>query len=197
MNTTVAISICSNALVLLGHDVISSFSDDGIGAKVANSFYETTLLAILGGYKWNFATKQVKLNLLTEKPLNRWQYMFQLPTDNIRVITVHRVSDYEIVGDKIYSDSKELDIDYMHRPDESFFPPLFREAFEFHLASKWAIPVTENATNADLYYGIAEKAFRKVKNIDSKEDTMRGVSAAAALPYAMRNGGSSGGRRWR
>jgi len=188
MNATVAISICSNALVLLGHDAISSFSENGTGAKVADMFYESTLLSILGGYRWNFASKQTKLSMLTEKPLNRWQYSYQIPTDNVRVITVYPTGDYEIVGDKIYSNNKNLELDYIYRPDESFFPAIFREALELHLASKWAIPVTENATNAGVYFDMAEKLWRKAKNIDSKSDTSRGVSAAAALPYAMRHG---------
>jgi len=187
MNTTAAISICSNALVLLGHDVISSFKDEGIGAKVANNFYETTLLSILGGYRWNFATKQAKLNLLTEEPLNKWKYSYQIPTDNVRVITVYPTGDYEMVGDKIYSDKKNLELDYIYRPDESFFPAIFREALELHLASKWAIPVTENATNAGVYFDMAEKLWKKAKNIDSKSDTSRGVTAAAAMPYMMRH----------
>lgn len=197
MNTTVAISICSNALVLLGHDSISSFTDEGIGAKVSSNFYETTLRSVLGSYTWNFAVKQEKLSMLTTEPLNRWKYVYQIPTDNIRVITVFPNTDYDILGDKIYSDSKDLDIDYVHRMDESYFPALFREALELHLAAKFSIPVTDNATNAELYFGMAQKMFKKAKTIDSKETTSRGVPAAAALPYNMRNYSGTTSRRWR
>ena len=195
MNTTVAITICSNALMLIGDEPIASFSDDRVGAKIASSFYETTLISLLSEYTWSFATKQDKLSMLSEKPLNRWDYVYQLPTDHIRTITVYPVGDYDIVGDKIYSNTNNLELDYMYRIDESFFTPLFREALELHLASKFSIPVTENATNADLYFGMAQKMFKKAKLIDSQEKPNRGIPAAAAIPLRLRNRGGHAGRR--
>lgn len=189
MNTTAAISICSNALVLLGHDPISSFDEEGIGAKVANNFYETVLKAKLAEYTWNFATKQVGLTKLTKKPLNKWDFIYQLPSDHIRTITVYPHSDYEILEDKIYSNTDNLELDYIFRVDESFFPPLFRETLELYLAAKWAIPVTENATNAGIYLDMHTRMMRKAKVIDSQEKPNRGSVEAAALPLKMRNAG--------
>jgi len=189
MNTTAAISICSNALVLIGDNPISSFDEEGTGAKVANNFYETSLKAKLGEYTWNFATKQKKLTKLSETPLNKWDYMYQLPSDHIRTITVYPHSDYEILEDKIYSSTDDLELDYIYRVDESFFPPLFREMLELYLAAKWAIPVTENATNAATYLDFHMKALKKAKTVDSLEKPNRGSVDAAVLPLRMRNAG--------
>jgi len=198
MNTTAAISICSNALVLLGHSTISSFDEEGIGAKVASNFYETSLLAKLGEYNWNFATKQKLLTKLSSSPQSaRWLYMYQLPTDHIRTLTTLPHSDYTIMEDKVYSDNDNLELEYIFRPDESFFPPLFREALEYYLASKFAIPVTENATNAEIYGNQFSLSFRKAKGIDSLETPNRGATEVASLPYRMKyqSGRSLRGRR--
>lgn len=195
MNTTAAISICSNALILIGHNPISSFDEEGIGAQVSKNFYETTYRAKLNEYNWNFAKKQVVLTKLATAPLNdRQKYSYQLPTDHIRTITVYPHSDYTIVKDKIYSDIDNLELDYIYRVDESFLTPLYREALETYFASKFAIPVTENSTNAQLYDGVAARTFAKAKTIDSLEKPNSGSRDAQALPYNMRNAGRRGGR---
>lgn len=193
MNTTAAISICSNALMLLGHTPISSFDEEGIGAQVAKNFYDTTYRAKLNEYSWNFAKKQIVLTKLAEPPLNdRMKYSYQLPSDHIRTITVYPHSDYTIVKDKIYSDRDNLELDYIYRVDESFLTPIYREALEAYLASKFAIPITENATSAQLYAGVAAKIFKQAKTIDSLEKPNRGSVDAAALPFNMRNSGRRG-----
>lgn len=194
MNTTTAISICSNALVLLGHDTISSFEEEGIGAKVANNFYETTYRAKLVDYEWDFASRKVLLTKLTAEPLNTWKYAYQIPSNHLRTITTYPHSDYEIFEDKIFSNNDNLQLDYIYRVDESFLPPAYRESLELYLASKWAIPVTENATNAGIYLDMYEKQTRKAKSIDSMSKPNRGATDVAALPLAMRTRGR-GGRR--
>ena len=196
MNTTTAISICSNALVLLGHESISAFDDEGIGATVASQFYESVYRAKLADFTWNFATKQIKLTKLTEKPLNKWEYSYQLPSDHIRTITTYPHSNYEILEDKIYSSNDNLELDYIYRVDESFLPPAYREALELYLAAKWAIPVTENAKNAGVYLDMYTKQIKKAKAIDSLEKPNRGAADVAAIPIMMRNRGR-GGRSWR
>jgi len=187
MNVASAIHISSNALILLGDDPISSFDEEGAGSRVAKNFYETSLRAILAEYVWSFAKKKIKLNRLVEKPLNGYEYMFQIPTDHIRTLTVKPITDYEIVDDKIYTDAKDLDLDYIYRVDESFFPPMFREALELYFAAKWAIPVTENSTNADKYFAMYMKQMKKAKTIDAQSDTAVTSPAIESLGFSMRH----------
>lgn len=194
MNNTVAVSIASNALILLGHDPIASFDEEGVGAKVASNFYETTLRAKLNEYDWNFARKSALLNKMSAAPAHRWKFAYQIPTDHIRTLTAYPHSDYDIVGDKIYSNTDNLELEYIYRIDESFFTAMFREALELYLAAKWAIPVTENATNAGVYDGLATVAFRKAKSIDAMEKPNRGSIEAQALPLRMRRAGGRGRR---
>jgi hypothetical protein len=187
MNTTQAISICSNALMLLGHDPITSFDEEGIGAKVASNFYESSLRSKLADYNWKFATKKTTLSKLAQTPINGWDYVYQLPTDHIRTITTYPHSDYEILGDKIYSSTDDLQLDYVHRVDETYFPPAFREMVELYLAAKWAIPVTENSTAGNMYYNLYVKQIKKAKAIDSLESPNKAATEAATLPVRMRN----------
>lgn len=188
MNTTTAISIASNALQLIGDSPISSFQDQGAGATVAKAFYETSYVALLAIHPWKFAKRKISLNQLTEKPLNSYDYAYQLPTDYIKVITTYPVLDYDIYQDKIYTNANKLDLDYVARVDESFLPPLYREALEFYLASKWAIPVTENATNAGVYANFFKDAMKKAKVDDGYGATGKSIRDAAAAPFNIRQG---------
>lgn len=168
MNTVTAISICSRALMLLGHNPISSFNDPGAGAAVASAMYESSLLSLIHSHRWNFTKKKAQLNRLVAAPLNTWKYQYQLPSDYIAMIKTSTNTNYEIQQDKVLSDQDSLEIDYIFRPDESQFPPLFTETLEFYLASKFAIPVTDSKTNAEVYLGFYNQQIKKAKAVDSQ-----------------------------
>lgn len=186
MNTTTAISISSNALQLLGHTPIASFTEDGIGARVASSFYETSYVAVLSMHPWKFAKKKCTLNRLVETPLNTFKYQFQKPTGCLKILTTDPTVDYEIIGDKIQTDSETLDLEYIERVDESFLPPLYREVLEFYLASKWAIPVTENATNAGVYKDAFTTALKAAKFSDGYGSINKSMFDVARSPIRIR-----------
>lgn len=186
MTTTTSISIASNALLLLGHNQITSFEDAGAGGTVASAFYETSYVALLTLHPWTFAKKKKTLSKLTAKPLNNFQYQYQIPTDCLRVITVFPTTDYEIFEDKLYTDASSVDLDYIYRVPESFLPPLYRETLEFYLAAKWAIPVTENATNASVYESKFEVLLKKAKFNDSAAATSKSVRSVGTNPLRIR-----------
>jgi len=175
MNVASAIKINSNALILLGHTPISSFSDVGSGAQVASNLYETSYVDLLSVHRWRFATKKVQLARLTAVPDNDFSYQFQLPTDFIMLIKVNETSNFEIYGDKVYCNTTTCNIDYIYRVDESFLPPWFTKVLEFYLAAQYAIPVTGNTTRADFYNNMYERKLMKAKNSDSSERPNIGI----------------------
>jgi hypothetical protein len=168
MNVVTAIKIVSRSLILLGHNPITSFDDVGSGAKVANALYESSITALLSAHRWNFTKKKGRLSRLTIAPLNNWTYSYQLPSDMLNIIGTSDNSDYAIFGDKLYSNQNDVYIDYIFRPDESFFPPLFTETLEYYLASKFAVPITDSKTNAELYYSLFERQLKKAKSVDAQ-----------------------------
>ena len=172
MNITSPISICSNALLLLGHTPISSFDEAGSGAQVASNLYESSYRNLLSLHRWRFATKTARLSRLTTTPPHSYQYMFQLPSDLIMVINIEGNNQiFEIYGDKLYTNDSDVYLDYIYRVDESFLPPWFTKTMEFFLAMQFAIPVTGNSTRAGEYSGFYEAQLKRAKNIDSSERT--------------------------
>jgi hypothetical protein len=162
------VQLSSNALILLGDSPISSFTEEGAGAVTASNLYESSYLSILSSHRWNFATKKATLAKLTALPKNEYKYQFQMPTDMVLLITTYPTSRYRILGDKLYSDSSTVEIDYIYRITEDKFPAYFIKAFEFYLASQFAIPITEDLNKADIMQRFYERESRKARYADSQ-----------------------------
>jgi len=153
---TTNIQLASNALQLIGDEPISSFADEGVGAKVMGAIYEPTIKALLSSHYWTFTLKKQKLNRLSQTPLNDFQYAFQMPTDSIRILKINPRAFYKIYRDLIYSNQRDIDVDYIFRPDESQWPEYFQLAVMYKLASDAAMAVTDNENKNSIY----EEKFR-------------------------------------
>jgi len=108
-------------------------------------------------------------------PLNTWQYQYQLPTDFILASGVNGSLNYEIYGDKLYSNDSEIELDYIYRADESLMPVWFQQVLEYNLAFKFAIPVTGTSSKQESYYTLFMKELVRAKNIDSSSRTNNAV----------------------
>ena len=141
---TTNVDICARALIMVGAQPISSFSDGSTEALVASNIYEDILEASLCKARWRFATTQKQLSLLTNTPTGRYDYAYQMPADpavlQINTITVNDyIIPYERYKDKIYvngyGSSNALIMDYIYRVEEAYFHAHFKLALEYQLAS--------------------------------------------------------------
>lgn len=169
------IGIISSALVLIGDSPINSLDDAGAGATVAATLYDSALNNLFSIYRWRFAIKKTKLNRLVEKPLNNFTYKFTLPADFSYLVQSSSGRDFELYQNELYSNSKDIDIDYGYVADESDMPPWFVSTLELYLASIFAIPITGNATKASFYNGLYEQQFKKARHTDSAERPNIGI----------------------
>lgn len=178
--STSAISISSNALILLGHPPISSFDEPGAGAQAASNLYEQSYLNMLEIHRWRFATKKAQLARLTAAPLNGFTYQFQLPNDLLYLIRKDSGFNYEIYGDRLYSNNATEEIDYIFRVNEDNLPAYFIKTFEFFMAMQLAIPVVGNSTRAAEYNSMYEMQLKRAKFADS---TQRPGDTFVSNPY--------------
>lgn len=160
------IEIISNAMISIGAAPISSLTE-GTEGLVGAALYENTYRGLLASHTWRFATKKARLARLTEIPINEYSYKYQLPSDIITVVKVNGYSDYEIYGDKIYTNQPELYIDYRYRVDETILPDYFVLTLQFLLSAQFAIPITDNTQRAQTYNALFEAQLRRAKSIDS------------------------------
>jgi hypothetical protein len=162
------ISLCSNALLMIGHGTISSFTEGGAGATVAANLYTSSYESCLTMHRWRFASAKSQLSQLTAKPLNEWTYAYSLPSGYLLGIKVYPDVDYEIYEDKLYANASSVAFDYIFKPDESRLPAYFVKMMEYNLAAQFAIPVTSNKSTGELYMAMYESQLRRSKFLDSQ-----------------------------
>ena len=75
------VDIASRALVMIGANPISSFTDDTTEALVTNTIYEEVVESTLTRHNWRFATGQQQLSLLADAPTGRFEYAYQIPSN--------------------------------------------------------------------------------------------------------------------
>ena len=163
---TTDVSICSNALLLIGHGTIASFTEGGAGAEVASNLYPTTYENILSLHRWRFASAKAQLSQLVADPLNEWTHAYQLPSGYLVAIKTYPDSDFEIYEDKLYSEAR--------------LPAYFIKTLEFALAAQFAIPVTSNKSTGELYLSMYRDQLRKARYMDSQA---RPPSAIVDSPF--------------
>ena len=158
------VSICNDALVLLGSEGITSFDDGSTEAGIASALYPNTRDLFLSMYPWSFAQKKVQLQRETAAPEFEWEYQYALPTDmistlrsvtNTSAVGAASVLEWEIVGNKLMTDQTEIWVDYAYRPDESLWPPHFVQLMKYILAWHFAEPVTDQQSKAAYWQGMA------------------------------------------
>ena len=64
------IEVAQKAMVLIGLEPLTSFTDATDEALVANTIYEDVVADCLGQHNWNFATGQKTLSRLTDVPVD-------------------------------------------------------------------------------------------------------------------------------
>ena len=166
-----AVTICSNALYLLAAEPISSFDDDTTEAQITKALYPTTYATFLTESNWNFATKQTTLSKLVEKPSDsRYTYAYALPSDMLSINFVSPNTDYRVHGNKIFSNSSKLDINYIYLCDESALSPSAVTALEYLIASKIAFPLTNDSQKTQIYNGMYIDALMRARYVDSQND---------------------------
>jgi hypothetical protein len=195
---TTKVDICSTALVMIGANTITSFSDDSTEANVCNTVYEDILKSSLTRHRWRFATEQKQLSLLTATPTGRYAYAYQLPTDpellQLITLTVNDlVIPYERYGDKVYLDNygstSSVICDYIFRQDEGEFPPHFILALQYQLASLFAGSIARDSGMIKQFAEMAERQYLVAKNIDSAEKTNKALDHSRFINLRKSTGG--------
>lgn len=179
------VDIASRALVMIGANPIASFTDGTTEANVTNTIYEEIIESSLTRHNWRFATGQQQLSLLADSPTGRFEYAYQIPVNpeclKILAVTVNdALIQYNRYEDKIYLDGfgsqSTVIMDYIFRQSEDQFPPHFRLAIEYKLASIFGGSVARDAALVREFDQLSERQMLIAKNTDSQETTTKTLS---------------------
>lgn len=179
-----AISICSDALIMLGAKPITSFTEGTDEATVADRLYEDIKNQALLVYPWSFSFKKIQLAQLVTDPVTEYENSYQLPGDRIgpprMVFTTSApgsrpIQNYRIFRGMLYTDETTIYVDYPYAVEEYEMPVYFVQLLKYLLAWHMALPITDQTEKAQYWQGVAVGSpsdngrggyFRQAMNID-------------------------------
>jgi hypothetical protein len=159
-----AISICSDALMLLGAQTISSFNDGTDRANFCDRIYPDTRDTTLMMFPWSFAYKRAQLSKLLTTPNSEYANQFQMPGDrlgNPRQVFLNNSTnprsfkEFEIQGDLLLTNENTIFIEYPYSVPEFAMPQYFVKLLKYMLAWHLAYPVTEMENKAAYWQTVA------------------------------------------
>lgn len=143
------------ALTRLGQARISSMTQqNNLGAELSTLYYESTRDELLSAYEWPFAIKRANISLSGENNLSVFAYMYNLPNDNLRILTLLNSEDYseiddpwELEGQKLLTDINPGYIKYIQKiTNPTYFPQVFVEPLYLRMATKMCVKMTQDQT---------------------------------------------------
>lgn len=170
--TTTNITICNQALGMLGAKGISSFEENTENARRCAALYEPTRKALLRMHPWSFAKRRVQLSPVSTHPVFGYQHAFPLPRDFIRVYDVGEI-EYEVENRHILANTSLINLVYVaDEQNEEMWDSLFTECMALYLVRKLAKPITGSSAEG-------EEAWQELKNMLQQARAINGQERPA------------------
>lgn len=180
------LKICNDSLIMLGANIITSFSDGSSAAQITDRLYDDIKVMLLSMYPWSFSMKKVQLARLETTPVTEWKYEYALPGDLIagaRALFIttssggRPVTGWEKIGNKIQTNYESIWIDYQYDVSEDALPQYFVQLLKYFLCWHFAEPVTDQISKSQYWSNMAVGSamdngrggyFRQASMIDSQ-----------------------------
>ncbi|QRV71457.1 tail tubular protein A [Methylophilales phage MEP301] len=159
------IRICSDSLLMLGANPISSFTEGTDEANICDRLYPDIKIKTLASYPWSFSFKKVQLARLITTPTNEYKYQYQMPSDMIGVPrAVYDTAsvggpirkEYRLMGDKILTDYEQVYVDYQYNVPEYALPHYFVQLLKYQMAWHLAMPITDQNEKSQYWQVVAQ-----------------------------------------
>lgn len=176
MTMATGVSICSNALLMLGSQTINDFADEENldRAKLCANLYPTVRDDLLRSHPWNCCIKRAVLAPDANAPLFGYDYAFELPADFSRVLEVRsdgQIIDHLVEGRTIQANTTVLQLRYVFRNEventwDAHLVALATQA----MCAALAYPVTQSTAKQAGEEQKLELMLRRAKAVDGQED---------------------------
>jgi len=181
-----SLSICSDALLMLGASPISSFTEGTDEANICNSLYPDIKHKTIASYPWSFSFKKIQLARLITTPTTEYKYEYALPSDMIgtpRAVFISSQAgavpqrEYKLSGGKLLTDYETIYVDYQFAVEEYEMPHYFVQNMKYQLVWHLAMPITDQLEKSDYWRQVAQGTpaengrggyMRQAMNIDGQ-----------------------------
>ncbi len=177
------VDILNRALRKIGERSITSIDDPGKVADVCRTFWDGQLDIELAKYDWNFARARAMLPALASAPAFGYQYQYELPPDNLRVLQVGlpwpgvvrggivagNNQPYQIEGGKVLTNiGPALTLIYTRRvTDTARFPALFVEVLACALAAEMCEDLVGSANKKGVALSQYQMAVDQARRMEA------------------------------
>ena len=167
------VSICSNALLMLGAAPIADLNEDNDRARLAANLFDPARDMVLRRHPWNCAVKRIALAPDVTAPAFDWTYQFTLPSDWLRTLSVGEAGDYQafaIEGRKILCDANPLLLRYVWRNDNpATWDDLLVWGMTCVMKAIFAYPTTKSANLSALVEDSLKDVLKQARAVDGQE----------------------------
>lgn len=192
------VSVCSNALLMLGERPINSF-DEGNGdggidrALICANLWPSACDAILRSHPWKCAKARVILSPEATTPAFGYSQRYVLPANWLRNVEINGVNashvDYDVEtadssnsGKRLLIDQSALKLVYIWRnTDVSSWDSLLVEAAELMMAMKMAYAVTQSANQQQIYASLLQQKIKEARAVDGQDQSPRQLGSFEVL----------------
>lgn len=174
MGQATAVSICSNALLMLGAQTISSFEDPVDRARICSGLYPTIRDDLLRTHPWNCCIKRVLLAPDADAPAFGYAASFELPADCLRVLEVGENNvqiDYLLEGRSIQAEATSLELRYVFLNEvENTWDSSLVALMTLAMAAALAYPITQSASMQSTMEQKLSMAKKVARAVDGQEE---------------------------
>lgn len=188
------VSICSNALLMLGAQPINDLSEDSDRARLASNLFAPVRNYVLRRHPWNCAVKRVALAPDTAKPAFDWSYQFTLPSDYMRTLSVGEAGaelEFKIESGKLLCEDNPALLRYIWRNDNpGTWDDMLVWGMTMSMKAVMAYPITQSTSLEQLIEAGLKDVLRQARAVDGQDDTPETLGDSPLLA-ARRGAGSS------
>lgn len=187
------VSICNQALTLIGAQTIISLGDDTKEAKLCSLNYAPVRDAVLSESDWTFATRWQELAKSADPAPGEFTNEYPLPSDVLAVLFVgenyNNPEHWRLEDNAIRTDANKCKCQVLYRvEDTSKFSSLFTQAFVARLAAELAIPITNSRTLMENMFVMYEQKMKTAAARDSQQGKSRRIRSTWLSLARARNG---------
>lgn len=170
-----AVSICSNALQVLGDKPIDSFDLANDRTRLAANLYASKRDFVLRSHPWNCAIKRVILSPDAVAPVFGWAYQYALPGDWLRTLSVgvddSTQDDYQLEGRQILMDIDTCRLRYIYRnEDEATWDASLVNAMTQVMTAVFAYAITKSTNKQAGEEDLLKMILKSARAVDAQEN---------------------------
>lgn len=189
------VSICSNALLMLGGQPINDLAENTDRARLASNLWQPVRNYVLRRHPWNCATKRVVLSPDVAPPAFDWAFQYTLPSDFLRLLSVGESgneADHKIESGKLLCNENPVFLRYVWRNENpGTWDDMLVWAMTVSMKAAMAYPITQSASLDQLVEGALRDVLRQARAVDGQDDPPETLGDTPLLSARF-----GGGRRW-